>query len=235
MPQVNLNSSPARMPARSQAPRAFCFLTIALSDIVGIMDDRNRQLKDVSTRLFWALAVLAAIGVAGAVFDYSHSTKYISTPLAILFVGFIGGFIGLQRRLKTMAAEDLTLLADSWVCTALSPVAGALLAVLVYLLFISGLLTGSLFPKFANDADAAGIDGFRQIFHVHCVEPADYAKLLFWSFVAGFSEKFVTNIINQFDSGKSAKLQPAADPESDSEAKTGDQPPAALPASNPLQ
>jgi hypothetical protein len=118
--------------------------------------------------------------------------------LAVLFVGFVGGFVGLQRRLKTLPAEDLTLLANSWVSIALSPIAGAILAELVYLLFISGLLAGNMFPTFVPDPDGGGIQGLKAIFEVHCPSASDYAKVLFWSFVAGFSERFATNIIGQF-------------------------------------
>jgi hypothetical protein len=154
----------------------------------------------------------------------------IVTPAAILFAGFIGGFVGLQRRLKTMPADDLELLAESWVCTALSPIAGAILAELVYLLFISQLLSGNLFPAFVLDPSSNVVDGksisdfsFRTIFQVHCSTPFDYAKLLFWGFVAGFSERFATNIISQFDNGETGKPSgqdkasndPAAIPEPD--------------------
>src|ERR1700730_7082143 len=100
------------------------------------MNERITQLRTVSNRLVWSLAALVAVGIPGTIFAYV-SAKSALTPVAVLFVGFVGGFVGLQRRLKTLPAEDLTLLANSWVCIALSPIAGAILAVLVYLLFIS--------------------------------------------------------------------------------------------------
>ena len=161
------------------------------------MNERIEQLRTVSNRLVWSIAVLLAIGIPGAFFA-DFSGKSVSTPVAVLFVGFVGGFIGLQRRLKTLPAEDLTLLANSWVCLALSPIAGAILAELVYLLFISGLLSGKIFPTFVPDNPTAITPGMKAIFEVHCPDAADYAKVLFWSFVAGFSEKFATNIIGQF-------------------------------------
>jgi hypothetical protein len=182
------------------------------------MNERNQQLRIVSNRLFWSLAGLVAVGVPGALLDYYSKVRLVVTPAAVLFVGFIGGFVGLQRRLKTLPPDDLALLADSWVCTALSPVAGAILAELVYLLFISGMLAGNLFPVFAPDNHAAGtVFEFRNIFQVHCATPSDYAKVLFWSFVAGFSEKFVTNIISQFDASGSGKPQSQSETKSDPE------------------
>jgi hypothetical protein len=171
------------------------------------MSERIVQLRTVSNRLVWALAVLVAIGIPGA-FLADRNGQSVPTPLAVLFVGFVGGFVGLQRRLKTLPAEDLTLLANSWVSIALSPIAGAILAELVYLLFLSRLLAGNLFPTFAPDNQSEPISGLRAIFDVHCQTPADYAKVLFWSFVAGFSEKFVTNIISQFESSEPGKDKP---------------------------
>jgi hypothetical protein len=163
------------------------------------MNERITQLRTVSNRLVWSLVAILAVGIPGALFaDLSGNSVF--TPVAVLFVGFVGGFVGLQRRLKTLPAEDLTLLANSWVCIALSPIAGAILAELVYLLFISGLLAGTMFPAFVPDHPGATTGGLKAIFEVHCPGSSDYAKVLFWSFVAGFSEKFATNIIGQFES-----------------------------------
>jgi hypothetical protein len=171
----------------------------ALASVASDMDQRNTQLRTVSNWLVWSLTALVAVGIPGA-FIADLNGIAVPTPLAVLFVGFVGGFIGLQRRLKTLPPEDLTLLANSWVCIALSPIAGAILAVLVYLLFISGLLAGNMFPTFVPDDQVNKIQGLRTIFEVHCPTSSDYAKVLFWSFIAGFSERFATNIIGQFES-----------------------------------
>jgi len=168
------------------------------------MTERIAQLRTVSHRLVWSLAVLVAVGIPGAIIADGNG-KPVPTPVVVLFVGFVGGFVGLQRRLKALSAEDLTLLANSWVCIALSPLAGAILAELVYLLFISNLLAGKMFPAFVPDDQNGPVQGLKAVFEVHCPTASDYAKVLFWSFVAGFSERFATNIISQFDSSESEK------------------------------
>jgi hypothetical protein len=171
------------------------------------MNERIKQLRTVSNRLVWSLAVLVAVGIPGAFFADLNG-KSVPTPVAVLFVGFVGGFVGLQRRLKALPAEDLTLLANSWVCIALSPIAGAVLAELVYLLFISDLLAGNMFPAFVPDSQSATTQGLKAIFEVHCLHSSDYAKVLFWSFVAGFSERFVTDIISRFESSGPKQREP---------------------------
>ena len=193
-----------------------------MTEPIAPLPKRIEQLRTVSNRLVWSLAALVAVGIPGALFaNYStYANHKVPTPVVVLFVGFVGGFVGLQRRLKSLPDEDLELLANSWVCIALSPIAGAILAELVYLLFISDLLAGKMFPAFVPDPPTLddqgklidqGLQGFQAIFHVHCQTAADYAKVLFWSFVAGFSEKFATNIIGQFESRGSEEKKPAGE------------------------
>lgn len=168
------------------------------------------MLRDINNRLVWTLAVLVTVGIAGSFFAYFRGAATpVPTPIAVFFVGFVGGFVGLQRRLKTLPSEDLTLLGQSLVCIVISPIAGAILAELLYLLFISGLLAGNMFPSFVADNQAASTEGLKTIFQVHCPDAANYAKVLFWSFVAGFSEKFATSIIRQFERSEPETQKPA--------------------------
>jgi hypothetical protein len=173
------------------------------------MNEKLEAIRTISNRLLIALGVLVALFIPAAIYVYLHpESVLISTPLMALAVGFIGGFVGLQRRVKQMSDDDITLLANSWVYICLAPLVGGILAVLTYVLFISGLLAGNLFPKFVPDASSKSLEGLAAIFQVHG-DAADYAKLIFWCFVAGFSERFVTDIISRFDSSASEDGKPA--------------------------
>lgn len=164
------------------------------------MNDSLEKIRTISNRLARALALLVALVIPGALYVYAHpDSMLVTTPLACFSVGIIGGFVGLQRRLKKMSEDDLTLLANSWVYVCLAPLVGGILAVLTYVLFVSGLLAGDLFPKFVADADAMKHSGLAVIFAIHG-GAADYGKMLFWCFVAGFSEHFATDIISRFES-----------------------------------
>jgi hypothetical protein len=176
------------------------------------LNPRLRQIRKVSNRLVRALTVLMLLAAPGAWIAYHFpENNLVTTPVIALMVGAIGGFVGLQRRLKKMPADDLALLANSWVCISLPPVVGGILAVLAYVLFISGMLSGDLFPAFVPDPGAEAVSGFRVIFAVHG-DAQDYAKMVFWSFMAGFSERFMTDIIQRFDAGAGpADKTPAAD------------------------
>ena len=175
------------------------------------MNEKLLAIRTISNRLLLALGTLVALFVPAAIFAYENQgSVLISTPLMVLSVGFVGGFVGLQRRLKQMSDDDITLLANSWVYICLSPLVGGILAVLVYVLFVSGLLAGDLFPKFVPDDAVQSVEGLGAIFQIHG-KPADYAMLMFWAFVAGYSERFVTDIISRFESEKSDDRQ-SADP-----------------------
>ncbi|MGD9728284.1 MAG: hypothetical protein AB7G68_11010 [Nitrospiraceae bacterium] len=142
-------------------------------------------------------------------------TQDMQVTLAIvLLFGALGSFLAQQRRLRQLSDEDLELFISSAIYRWLSPIAGATLAGILYLIFIGDLLGGELFPEFElppkkgeNTSQAGGIN---IIFEVGSAQPAVYAKLLFWSFVAGYSERFVTDIIGRFESQVESKNPMAA-------------------------
>jgi hypothetical protein len=69
-------------------------------------------------------------------------------------------------------------------------------AVVLYLMFVAGIVSGPLFPAFQNSD--AGFQDFASF--VQTVQPArnaDVAKCLVWGFLAGYSERFVPNILDR--------------------------------------
>ena len=157
-----------------------------------------QPVKNVTGRVLLSLAVLMLLAVVTTILSQYAAVDF-SVPVLVFLAGTLGGFISIQRRLKQLDEADLKLMSDSWVYTALSPAVGGILALLLYLLFLSGLMAGDLFPKFQADDAAADVRNFRAIFSQHGVAYPDYAKLLFWAFVAGFSERLVVDIISRFE------------------------------------
>jgi len=115
--------------------------------------------------------------------------------------GLVGGFVSIQQRLKKFGDEELDLLSMSWFQILLIPVYGGIFALVLYLCFLSKIIEGSLFPQFASLPFSEPIpssDDIRNFFSQTSPSTgADLAKLLFWSFVAGFSERFVPQIIDR--------------------------------------
>jgi len=170
------------------------------------MDEKLRMIRTVSNRLVSALAVLLCIIIPGSFFALYYGR--VPFALAIFTVGVVGGVVGLQRRLKRMSEEDLTLLANSWVYVCLSPLTGGILAVVIYILFVSGMLKGELFPEFAPDDPTKSEIGLPVLFNVHPLAAGDYGKALLWGFIAGFSERFATDIISRFESNAGSENKP---------------------------
>jgi hypothetical protein len=105
------------------------------------MNEKLRMIRTVSNRLVVVLTVLLCIIVPASFYVLYQGD--VPTALAIFAVGVVG----LQRRLKQMSDDDLTLPANSWVYVCLSPLTGGVLAVVTYILFVSRMLQGNSFPS----------------------------------------------------------------------------------------
>ena len=172
------------------------------------MNEKLRMIRRVSNRLAGVLAVLLSVIIPASFYISQKGARV--TALGVFAVGVVGGVVGLQRRLKQMSDDDLTLLANSWVYVCLSPLVGGVLAVVTYILFLSKMLQGQIFPHFVPDDPSNPDIGLRVLFAVHPATGADYGKALLWGFVAGFSERFATDIISRFESNAASEKKKGA-------------------------
>ncbi|MEO9460431.1 MAG: hypothetical protein ABJE63_10835 [Lentilitoribacter sp.] len=192
----------------------------------------------VSVNLFRALLLLLVFGgfatlliqinALPKLFAYWSGSDVVPGPSgsvalpSVLVCGIIGGFVSLQRRLKDLTVQDLELLANSKVYLILAPMVGGVLAMVLYLIFLAGLLRGDMFPEFVS-LSTDKTTGFPTIFEQYGKHGfSDYAKLLVWAFIAGFSEKFVTNVLGRFEGAAVATI-PKNDEASNQVANTENQ------------
>jgi hypothetical protein len=79
---------------------------------------------------------------------------------------------------------------------------GIIGAIMIYLIFAGGLLKGDLFPEFicAPDKNCDDFHGF--VSNWMPKDAAANAKAIVWGFIAGFSERFVPNILNRLATDK---------------------------------
>jgi len=63
----------------------------------------------------------------------------------VFIAGLIGGFVSIQQRLPKTDIIELRELSQSWPSLLLIPVNGGIFAIVLHVLFISGIIKGSLF------------------------------------------------------------------------------------------
>jgi hypothetical protein len=147
----------------------------------------------------WLLICFVLFVPMVLVCSFKGYTLIATLPLVAL-MGALGGFLSLQRRLQNMPTNRdpfLTMLElqNGRFTVGLAPLVGAVFAVVLFLIFLGGLLQGAIFPG--------------QILFSHWelgrdpITPEalkDVSKLLLWSFIAGFAEKFVPDTLDSLTS-----------------------------------
>lgn len=122
---------------------------------------------------------------------------------AVVFgCGIMGGFVSIQQRLGSIEDDELDVLSKSWASVLIIPLFGGIFALVLYVIFLTGILDLPIFPEFyipafTNDR-AVDLPAFLQ--QTSPVSGQDMAKVMFWSFVAGFSERFVPQVIRSVTS-----------------------------------
>jgi hypothetical protein len=163
---------------------------------------RTERLLIVSKRLviFAALSLLATTVVFASTFMFYER---LMISWLSFECGIIGGFVSIQQRLRKINDDELSLLSHSWAMILVIPIYGGIFALVLYVLFISGLVEGDLFPDFYEppfSVPPTTQDIAELLRTTYPSSGADFAKLMFWTFVAGFSERFVPQIIQKVSS-----------------------------------
>lgn len=171
------------------------------------MISRTETLLTVTKRLIvmTAGALLLVVSIFGL-------TLFFRDRLMVSWLcfgcGLLGGFVSIQQRLKRLGDEELELLSKSWFQILLIPVYGGIFSLVLYVGFLSEIIKGPLFPHFVIPIFTAPTptidDLIRFLLTTYPASGQDVAKLLFWSFFAGFSERFVPQILEKTDQGASS-------------------------------
>ncbi len=155
--------------------------------------------RSAALRVIWRkLLIIFVILFSLSLLLASVAGSY-TVPMLTFVAGNIGGYVGIHRSLGELNDAELVELASSWFGLVVPSFVGGILACVLYLLFISGIVSGELFPKIVSDSEEVPKD-FNAIFHHHAEGAAAYAKLLFWAFVAGFNQKYVVDVIESIKS-----------------------------------
>jgi hypothetical protein len=126
---------------------------------------------------------------------------------AVVVPGIVGGLLSTLRRIQDLrfgnnADSDLSQLEQGNTGIYLSPFLGGIFAFILFLLFAAGFAAGDLFPKV--EMDSLLVSGLEKM------ELKEVAKLIVWSFLAGFAEKLVPDRLERL--AKSSDGKPAQTP-----------------------
>jgi hypothetical protein len=165
---------------------------------------RYSRLLKVTKRLI--LMTLCGLLVVGGFFGATLLFgKKFMVSWACFGCGLVGGFVSIQQRLKKIPDEELELLSRSWFQILLIPVYGGVFALILYLAFLGNIVEGAMFPRFSIPEFSVppSAQDMKNLFTAtYPTAGVDLAKLIFWSFIAGFSERFVPQIISKTTNGK---------------------------------
>ena len=148
--------------------------------------------------VFTALAVVVAIGVLIIYFLASLSKNIAGEKVPKIYFLLAAAVLGSLVNQPFRDDKDdrsmgliLLILYLAW-----KSAIASVFAVIVNLIFISGIVSGELFPRFYG-TDLSYFDMIQWALSIDPQTNADMAKILLWSFVAGFSEKLVPNMVTK--------------------------------------
>ncbi len=214
--QKYIESNP---PHDSDTPAKFALLRADLSRVLDVLHwyyslipMRERLRKSLTLRCL-AYVVLYTAALAGVyVVCYHYKAEFFAMVAGVVYWGILGGFVSSQRRMQRIPNDGDPLVTLFELDSAgyylwLSPLLGAVFAIVLALMFIAGILEGSMFPTFYSPSThhREGLTFFTFTWSTLPISGADYARLFVWSFLAGFAERLVPDNLDRLAS----KLGPA--------------------------
>ena len=169
-----------------------------------------------------AILVLVLAGsLVGIISHYSNpdpakcaagSPPFFTTLVMVIIGGLFGGAFSMLQRVQSpiMDGDPLSNLLAMRTAKReilLSPILGAVGALVLYCVFDAKLLTGDLFPTmFEVKKNSAGsLDFATYLSQAGPTAGVDHAKLLVWSFLAGFSERLLPDALDRLTKQAASK------------------------------
>lgn len=137
--------------------------------------------------LYVTTALVALLTIASL--TWANNDADAPFLVLILVFGALGAVVRENVNLRTRVEGKQRAVPTHIIC--FSPVVGALLALILMSLLLSGLVAGDLFPKFLNTEQE--FESARAVLRggVTLASNSDFYKLVAWSIVAGYSERLV--------------------------------------------
>jgi hypothetical protein len=150
--------------------------------------------------------------------DWKNNPDAPDVPLlaTVMVTGALGAFFSALTRLysfdqlpRVLLERGLKLPPPQLLMYSLvPPLVGAIAALVLYLAFAGGLVSGALFPAISCHEPKTAVDGklIEEIYRCTKLSSllstdgpdhaADFARVIVWSFIAGFAERLVPNMLD---------------------------------------
>ena len=179
-------------------------------------DERRSIVETLIRRIFTSQIVILAAFLVSVLIAVFFPERLGAFNLAFL-CGALGGSMSLLKRIRIEKIGMLKEIESSLVTTLMPLLYGGVLASVTYLLFLGcvltgdgegGLFTSNLFPEFSGlncpGSSAAAVDSteslnMKSMLQMKPKTIQDFAKLLVWSVLAGYSEKFVDGVLRTLE------------------------------------
>jgi hypothetical protein len=153
-----------------------------------------------SALVILAIVVFVTAAIAVGTNYFLVSLRYLDVWCMVFAAGATGGLLSLQRRLQSLPSygESLSDLVElsGRMTVRFTPIIGGVFAIVLFLIFASGLAGGgSLFPTLQPRTNVSDFQTFIE--HLEPDNTFDWGKLLVWSFIAGFGERFVPDTLDR--------------------------------------